>query len=89
MPGNRCAGQLRQPFDVWALLVHALNTWHASTCSCLRALSPGAAQEWIDDMAAFVKGIDPNHLVSVGLMGWYGASTPERCALSPALYPTP
>ena len=40
-------------------------------------------------MAAFVKGIDPNHLVSVGLMGWYGASTPERCALSPALYPTP
>ena len=35
-------------------------------------------------MAAFVKGIDPNHLVSVGLMGWYGASTPERYAPSPA-----
>ena len=35
-------------------------------------------QEWIDDMAAFVKSIDPNHLVAVGLIGWYGASTPDR-----------
>ena len=38
-------------------------------------------QEWIDEMAAFVKKLDPNHLVSVGLIGWYGASTPERCAI--------
>ncbi len=29
-------------------------------------------------MAAFVKKLDPNHLVSVGLIGWYGASTPSR-----------
>ena len=29
-------------------------------------------------MAAYVKKLDPNHLVSVGVIGWYGASTPER-----------
>ena len=36
-------------------------------------------------MAAFVKKLDPNHLVSVGLIGWYGASTPDRCAPSTCL----
>lgn len=35
-------------------------------------------QEWIEDVAAYVKSLDANHLVSVGSIGWYGASTPER-----------
>ena len=35
-------------------------------------------QEWIEDIAAYVKSLDPNHLVTVGSIGWYGASTPER-----------
>ena len=37
-------------------------------------------------MAAFVKKLDPNHLVSVGLIGWYGASTPDRWGRPAHLY---
>ncbi|PNH11553.1 Mannan endo-1,4-beta-mannosidase 8, partial [Tetrabaena socialis] len=38
----------------------------------------GAAvlQEWIASTAIFLRGLDPNHLVTVGLEGFYGPSTP-------------
>ena len=39
-------------------------------------------QEWIDDMAAFVRSLDTNHLITVGVTGWYGVSTPARCFLA-------
>lgn len=29
-------------------------------------------QVWIDEMAAFVKALDPNHLVTVGAEGFWG-----------------
>ncbi|CAI5488998.1 unnamed protein product, partial [Closterium sp. Naga37s-1] len=35
-------------------------------------------QAWITDMAAYVKSLDPNHLLSIGSEGFYGPSTPER-----------
>lgn len=35
-------------------------------------------QEWIEDLAGYVKSLDANHLVTLGSIGWYGASTPER-----------
>ncbi|CAI5494687.1 unnamed protein product [Closterium sp. Naga37s-1] len=35
-------------------------------------------QAWITDMAAYVKSLDPNHLLSIGSEGFYGPSTPDR-----------
>ncbi|NQU94811.1 MAG: cellulase family glycosylhydrolase [Candidatus Omnitrophica bacterium] len=29
---------------------------------------------WINEMAEYVKGVDPNHLLSTGIEGWYGYS---------------
>lgn len=42
-------------------------------------------QEWIDDVAGYVKSLDGNHLVTLGAVGWYGASTPARRAPTPSL----
>jgi len=33
-------------------------------------------QEWIEVMAAYVKSVDPLHLLTVGEEGFFGASTP-------------
>ncbi|KAJ1688853.1 hypothetical protein LUZ63_013008 [Rhynchospora breviuscula] len=43
-------------------------------------------QAWIEEMSAFVKSIDPVHLVQVGLEGFYGPSTPELMKLNPDDY---
>ena len=52
----------------------------------------GQLQAWLESMAPYVKGLDPNHLLSIGEEGFYstadvarGASDPggaESCALS-------
>lgn len=38
--------------------------------------SGDALQSWIEDMAAFVKSIDPVHLLTVGSEGFFGPSSP-------------
>jgi len=29
-------------------------------------------QRWIEEMSAFLKGVDPNHMVTIGQEGFYG-----------------
>lgn len=43
-------------------------------------------QNWIAEMAAYVKSIDKNHLLEVGLEGFYGESMPEQKQYNPG-YP--
>lgn len=45
--------------------------------------SGNVLQDWIDEMADYVKSLDANHLVTVGVAGWYGASTPNRLGFNP------
>ena len=34
-------------------------------------------QAWIEEVSAFVKAADPNHLVTVGEEGFYGPGSPD------------
>lgn len=35
-------------------------------------------QDWINEMASYLKSIDREHLLEVGLEGFYGDSAPEN-----------
>ncbi|KAK6162896.1 hypothetical protein DH2020_002737 [Rehmannia glutinosa] len=41
-------------------------------------LSGKSIQDWVAEMSAHVKSIDKNHLVEVGMEGYYGESMPEK-----------
>ncbi|XP_018814365.2 mannan endo-1,4-beta-mannosidase 6-like isoform X1 [Juglans regia] len=43
-------------------------------------------QSWIQEMAVYVKSMDPKHLVEIGSEGFYGPSTPGRVQLNPNTY---
>lgn len=43
-------------------------------------------QNWIQEMAVHVKSMDPQHLVEIGLEGFYGPSTPNRTPFNPNSY---
>ncbi|KAL3654839.1 Mannan endo-1,4-beta-mannosidase 6 [Castilleja foliolosa] len=43
-------------------------------------------QNWIEEMAVYVKSIDPKHLVEIGLEGFYGPSTPNKVQYNPNTY---
>ncbi|KAK6931433.1 hypothetical protein RJ641_003226 [Dillenia turbinata] len=41
---------------------------------------------WIQEMAVYVKSMDPKHLVEIGLEGFYGPSTPNKYLFNPSTY---
>ncbi|PWA85859.1 glycoside hydrolase, family 5 [Artemisia annua] len=45
---------------------------------CQSDLSGKTLEEWIVEMAAEIKSIDKNHLVEIGLEGFYGESMPDK-----------
>ncbi|CAL9135174.1 unnamed protein product, partial [Musa textilis] len=47
---------------------------------CPADLSGKSMQDWITEMAAFLKSIDGNHLLEAGLEGFYGESSPQKQA---------
>ncbi|KAI3980904.1 hypothetical protein MKX01_025469 [Papaver californicum] len=50
---------------------------------CQSDLSGKTLQDWIAEMARHVKSIDSNHLLEIGLEGYYGESVPERKQYNP------
>ena len=40
-------------------------------------------QNWISEMAGYVKSIDNNHMLEAGLEGFYGESKPDRKQYNP------
>ncbi|MED6107165.1 Mannan endo-1,4-beta-mannosidase 2 [Stylosanthes scabra] len=50
---------------------------------CMTDPSGDTLQDWIEEMSAFVKLIDKNHLVTVGLEGFYGPNDPKRLTVNP------
>ncbi|RVW40986.1 Mannan endo-1,4-beta-mannosidase 6 [Vitis vinifera] len=43
-------------------------------------------QSWIQEMAVYVKSMDPKHLLEIGLEGFYGPSTPDKVQFNPNTY---
>ncbi|KAI3973843.1 hypothetical protein MKX01_030419 [Papaver californicum] len=50
---------------------------------CISNSSAPVLQSWITEMAVFTKSLDKNHLVTVGLEGFYGPKAPERSTVNP------
>uniref|UniRef100_A0A7N0U3B5 mannan endo-1,4-beta-mannosidase n=1 Tax=Kalanchoe fedtschenkoi TaxID=63787 RepID=A0A7N0U3B5_KALFE len=53
---------------------------------CASDPSGDVLQAWIEEMAMFVKSVDPKHMVEIGLEGFYGPSTPNRVQYNPNTY---
>ncbi|GMH16195.1 hypothetical protein Nepgr_018036 [Nepenthes gracilis] len=53
---------------------------------CTSDLSGNTLQAWITEMASYLKSIDENHLLEVGLEGFYGDSYPVRKQYNPTSF---
>lgn len=53
---------------------------------CITDRSGDTLQDWIVEMSTFVKSIDPNHLLTVGLEGFYGPKSRKRLTVNPEFW---
>ncbi|KAK1268204.1 Mannan endo-1,4-beta-mannosidase 6 [Acorus gramineus] len=53
---------------------------------CVSNASASLLQAWITEMAAYVKSLDQNHLVTVGLEGFYGSKRSDRLGANPGAW---
>ncbi|KAL6553956.1 Mannan endo-1,4-beta-mannosidase 2 [Orobanche minor] len=53
---------------------------------CITDKSGDTLQDWIEEMSTFVKSIDRNHLITVGLEGFYGPKSPKRLTVNPEFW---
>ncbi|KAJ7540760.1 hypothetical protein O6H91_10G029500 [Diphasiastrum complanatum] len=53
---------------------------------CTSDPSGSILQAWIEEMSAFVKSIDGNHILEVGLEGFYSPLSAERVSVNPSSF---
>ncbi|KAJ6363778.1 hypothetical protein OIU78_003859 [Salix suchowensis] len=53
---------------------------------CASSSSAPVLQEWIAEMAAYIKSLDKRHLVTVGLEGFYGPNTTNKSEVNPGIW---
>nr|GLL22897.1 mannan endo-1,4-beta-mannosidase 2-like isoform X2 [Ipomoea trifida] len=53
---------------------------------CLTDPSGDTLQDWIEEMSTFVKSIDRNHLLTIGLEGFYGPKSPTKMKVNPEFW---
>ncbi|OMO67213.1 Glycoside hydrolase, family 5 [Corchorus olitorius] len=50
---------------------------------CMSDPSGDTLQDWLEEMTAFIKSIDKNHLLTIGLEGFYGPKSPKKSTVNP------
>ncbi|XP_022726754.1 mannan endo-1,4-beta-mannosidase 2-like isoform X1 [Durio zibethinus] len=50
---------------------------------CMSDPSGDTLQDWLVEMSAFIKSIDKNHLLTIGLEGFYGPKSPKKSTVNP------